>query len=139
VNVFLDTNVVLDVFAHRQPFYADSAKVWALAERGQVRGLISALSMTNLYYVVRKLASRLEATEMLKAVRACVGLAPCDASVLNQAIDAEFGDFEDAVQYFSARAAAADVLVTRNTVHFPEDGNLPAMTPTAFLAAHSFG
>jgi len=135
VNVFLDTNVVLEVFAHRQPFYAASANVWALAERGQVRGLVSALSMTNLYYVVRKLASRLEATEMLKAVRACVGLTPCDATVLNQAIDA---DFEDAVQFFSARAAAADVLVTRNTAHFPEDDDLPAMTPAAFLAAHTF-
>lgn len=138
MNVFLDTNVVLDVFAHRQPFYADSARVWALAERGQARGLVSALSMTNLYYVVRKLASRSEAAEMLKAVRGCVGLTPCDASVLNQAIDAGFGDFEDAVQYFSARAAGAGVLVTRNIDHFPEDDDLPAMTPTAFLAAHSF-
>lgn len=137
MNVFLDTNVVLDVFAHRQPFYADSAKVWALAERSKIRGFVSALSMTNLYYVVRRLSSRPAAMEMLKAVRGCVGLTPCDASVLNLAIDAAFGDFEDAVQYFSARAGGADVLVTRNTDHFPDD-DLPAMTPTAFLAAHTF-
>lgn len=137
MNVFLDTNVVLDVFAHRQPFYADSARVWALAERGRVQGLVSALSVANLYCVVRKLASRSVATEMLKAVRGCVALTPCDASVLNQAIDAGLGDFEDAVQYFSARGAGADVLVTRNIDHFPDD-DLPVMTPTAFLAAHSF-
>lgn len=137
MNVFLDTNVVLDVFGRRQPFYADSARVWALAERGTVRGLVSALSMTNLYYVVRRLSSRAAAMDMLKAVRGCVGLTPCDAPVLNQAIDAGFGDFEDAVQYFSARVAGADVLVTRNTGHFPE-GDMLAMTPTAFLAAHSF-
>jgi predicted nucleic acid-binding protein len=137
VNVFLDTNVVLDVFARRQPFYADSARVWALAERGKVRGLVSALSMANLYYVVRRLSSRAAAMEMLKAMRGCVALTPCDAPVLNLAIDAGFADFEDAVQYFSARAAAADVLVTRNTDHFP-GADPPAMTPTAFLAAHSF-
>jgi predicted nucleic acid-binding protein len=137
VNVFLDTNVVLDVFANRQPFYADSARVWALAERGKIRGFVSALSMTNLYYVVRRLSSRTAAMEMLRTVRGCVGLTPCDASVLNLAIDAGFGDFEDAVQYFSARAAGAEVLVTRDTGHFPED-DLPAMTPVAFLAAHTF-
>lgn len=137
MNVFLDTNVVLDVFARRQPFYADSATVWALAERGKIHGFVSALSLTNLYYVVRRLSSRPAAMEMLKAVRGCVGVTACDASVLNLAIDAGFGDFEDAVQYFSARAAGADVLVTRNTDHFP-DGDVPAMTPTAFLAAHSF-
>lgn len=137
MNVFLDTNVVLDVFANRQPFYANSARVWALAERGKIHGFVSALSMTNLYYVVRKLSSRRAAMEMLRAVRGCVGLTPCDASVLNLAIDAGFGDFEDAVQYFSARAAGADVLVTRDTDHFPDD-DLPAMTPMAFLAAHTF-
>lgn len=137
MNVFLDTNVVLDVFAHRQPFYGDSARVWALAERRKVFGLVSAVSMTTLYYVVRRLSSQRAAMEMLKTVRGCVGLTPCDAPVLNQAIDAGFGDFEDAVQYFSARAAAADVLVTRNTGHFPA-GGLPVTTPTAFLAAHAF-
>jgi len=137
VNVFLDTNVVLDVFAHRQPFYADSAKVWALAERGKLVGLVSAVSMTNLCYVVRRLSSHRAAMEMLKAVRGCVGLTPCDAQVLNRAIDAGFSDFEDAVQYHSARTATADVLVTRNTGHFPA-GDLPVMTPPAFLAAHAF-
>lgn len=137
MNVFLDTNVVLDVFAHRQPFYADSARVWALAERGKIHGFVSALSMTNLYYAVRRLSSRPAAMEMLNAVRGCVGPTPCDASVLSLAIDAGFGDFEDAVQYFSARAGGADVLVTRNTDHFPDD-DLPAVTPTAFLAGHTF-
>ncbi len=137
MRIFLDTNVVLDVFAHRQPFYAHSARVWALSELGKVHGLVSALSMTTLYYVVRKLSSRPAAMEMLKAVRGCVGVTACDASVLNLAIDAGFDDFEDAVQYFSARAAGAEVLITRNAHHFPDD-DLLAMTPTVFLAAHSF-
>jgi len=137
VNLFFDTNVVLDVFAQRRPFYDDSARVWALAERGKVRGLVSAVSMTTFYYVVRKFSSRPGAIEMLHAVRGCVAFAPCDGAVLNQAIDAAFEDFEDAVQYFSAVAAGADVLVTRNTGHFPSD-KLPVMTPRALLAAHSF-
>ncbi len=57
--------------------------------------------------------------------------------MLNQAIDSGFGDFEDAVQYFSARVAGADVLVTRNTGRFPDD-DMPVVTPTAFLPAQSF-
>lgn len=57
--------------------------------------------------------------------------------MLNRVIDADFRDFEDAVRYFSARAGGADLIVTRNTAHFPDD-DLPVMTPTAFLAAHSF-
>jgi predicted nucleic acid-binding protein len=35
MNVFFDTNVLLDVLVKREPFYADSAAVWTLAEQGK--------------------------------------------------------------------------------------------------------
>ena len=134
MRVYFDTNVVLDVFTRRLPFYDDSARVWGMAERGRIRGLVSAVSVTTLFYVVRKHRSRAVAMEMLGAVRACVGLAPCDSGILERAIDAGFDDFEDAVQFFSAKASGADVLLTRNLDHFPVS-DLPVLTPTAFLAS----
>lgn len=137
MNVFFDTNVLLDVLAQRQPFYPDSAAVWALAERGRVRGMVSAVSLTNLYYIVRKMSSGAAAMDMVRDIRAVATLVACDASVLNQAIDVQFTDFEDAVQYFSALAAGADCLVTRNTNHFP-DSEIPILTPKEFLATHTF-
>ena len=45
--MFVDTNVLLDVLTRREPFYADSVMIWTLAERGRVRGLVSAISFTN--------------------------------------------------------------------------------------------
>lgn len=109
--------------------------VWAMAEQRSIEGFISAVSVTNLYYIVRKERSRREALRMLKSLSGCVGFAPCDASVLNQAIDSGFSDFEDAVQYFSALAAGAEVLVTRNESHFA-GAEISVMTPAAFLARH---
>ncbi len=38
MNVFVDTNVLLDVLARREPHYADSAQVWTLAETGRIDG-----------------------------------------------------------------------------------------------------
>ena len=137
MNVFFDTNVVLDVFTQRKPFYDDSARIWAFAEQGRIRGLVSAVSVTTLFYVVRRQRSKAVAIEMLRAVRGCVGLAVCDAAILERAIDGGFDDFEDAVQFFSAKAARADVLLTRNLDHFPTD-DLPVLTPAAFLAAHTW-
>jgi predicted nucleic acid-binding protein len=137
VNVFFDTNVVLDVLTERHPFYRDSAAAWALAEQARVQGLVSAVSMTTLYYVVRKRASRAAALEMLRTVRRCVAFAPCDGAVIGLAVDGEFEDFEDGVQYFSARASRADVFLTRNSADFPADG-LPVMSPAEFLASRSY-
>jgi len=54
MRVFVDTNLLLDVLARREPFYTVSARVWTLAETGACEALISAISFNNIYYIVRK-------------------------------------------------------------------------------------
>jgi predicted nucleic acid-binding protein len=138
VNAFIDTNVLLDVLANRAPFYVDAAAVWTLAEQGRIRGLVSAVSFTNIYYIVRKLRDHRTAQRTLVMLRDTFTPVACDERVLNQALDASFKDFEDAVQYFSAVQAEASVLITRNADHFPSSGALVIATPAEFPAARSF-
>ncbi len=138
MNVFLDTNVLMDVLLQRRPFVDDSRKVWFLAERGKVRGLISALSYPNIYYIVRKVRGADAAMGMMTMLRDTFVPAPLDAQVLTQAMDAGFPDFEDAIQYFSALRADARCFVTRNADDFPPSDDLPVLSPAEFLATHSF-
>ncbi len=135
MNVFIDTNVLLDVLAKREPFYDDSARVWTLAEHGKISGLVSVLSFSNIYYIVRRLRNRLAADRAMQLLRNTFHPVPCDAQVLHQAMDAGMADFEDAIQYFSALHAGAESLVSRNPGHFPR-ADLPILTPAEFLAAH---
>ena len=137
MDVFVDTNVLLDVLAQREPFYSDSVAVWTLAERGKVHGLVSAVSFTNIFYIVRKLRNHQVALRTMVQLRDTFTPIACDAQVLNQAIDANFGDFEDAVQYFSAVRAEASCIVSRNPDHFPR-ADLPVLSPPEFLVAYSF-
>jgi predicted nucleic acid-binding protein len=137
MNVFVDTNVLLDVLARREPFYRDSVAVWTLAEQGRIRGLISAISFTNIFYVVRKLRNASTAFRTMTLLRDSFVPVACDEQVLHQAIDAGFKDFEDAVQYFSALRADAACLLTRDPDHFPSSG-LTVLTPSEFLASHQF-
>jgi predicted nucleic acid-binding protein len=136
VNVFIDTNVLMDVLLDRHPFVAESRKVWLLAERRKVVGLVSALSFPNIYYVVRKMVGADKAASMMTLLRNTFAAVPLDEQVLNQAIDARFSDFEDAIQYYSALRADAECLLTRNVDHFPDSG-LQVLSPEEFLAAHS--
>jgi predicted nucleic acid-binding protein len=137
MNVFFDTNVLMDVLLERRPFVAESRKVWFLAERGRISGLVSALSFPNTYYIVRKELGADTASSMMAMLRDTFTAAPLDEQILNQAIDAKFADFEDAIQYFSALRAGAECLLTRNVGHFPDSG-LRVFSPEEFLAAHSF-
>jgi predicted nucleic acid-binding protein len=136
-NVFIDTNVLLDVLARREPFYPDSAAVWALAESGKIKGLISAVSVTNTSYIVRRLRDARTARRAVILLRDVFTPVAFDEQVINQAIDSGIPDFEDAVQYFSAVRAKADCIVSRNPSHFPR-ADPPVLTPTEFLAAYSF-
>jgi predicted nucleic acid-binding protein len=137
MNVFFDTNVLMDVLLERHPFVAQSRSVWFLAERGKIRGLVSVLSFPNIYYVVRKALGADTASAMMGHLRDTFTPVPLDGQVLSQAIDGKFADFEDAIQYYSALRADADCLLTRNPDHFPPSG-LQVLSPAEFLAAHAF-
>ena len=135
MKIFLDTNVLLDILAKREPFYTASAEIWSLAESGAVQGCISTISFNNIYYVVRKMAGKCNADKALRILRDIfVPVAP-DTLILNQAIDSTMNDFEDAIQFHSAIRAGADCLITRDPRHFKEvKTNLAISTPDEFLA-----
>lgn len=138
MKVFLDANVLLDVLMAREPFARESARVWALAETGRIEGLVSAVSFTTVYYVTRRTRSRDRAAEAMRILRDVFAVVPCDEGVLNRAIDAGLEDFEDAVQYFSAVAAGAEWIVTRDVAGFPGEGP-GVVTPGGFWAVGGVG
>jgi len=133
MKIFLDTNVLLDVLAHREPFYRVSARIWSLAETGEVEAFISAMSFNNIYYIVRKAAGNEEAHKALRLLREVFTTVAPDSKIVSQAIDLQSGDFEDAVQLLSATRAKSDFFITRDTGDFPQS-NTRLLTPEEFLA-----
>jgi predicted nucleic acid-binding protein len=133
--VFVDTNVLLDVLAQREPFYADSARVWTLAETGQVAGFASTLSLPILFYLLRRTKGAKAARKAVAILRDIFTLVALDAQITNQAIDADIQDFEDAIEFFSALRAGAAALITRNPKDFPSQ-DIAIQTPGEFLATH---
>lgn len=133
MNVFFDTNILLDVLAKRYPFYEESSDMWSLAESGRIDGFVSVISLPNLYYLLRKWSNHRKAREGLQIVRDVFHLVPCDERMVTQAIEADFPDFEDAIQFFSALRANADYIVTRDGRGFAKS-SIPAVTPAEFLA-----
>jgi predicted nucleic acid-binding protein len=136
MKVFFDTNILLDVLMDRAPFARDSATVWSLAETGQIGGYISAISFNNIYYIIHKLRDHQTAMKAMRLLRDTFDTVSLDERIIQQAIDASFKDFEDAVQYFSAVRARSSCILSRNVSHFPDKP--VAITPADFLASYSF-
>jgi len=132
MRVFVDTNLLLDVLAKRDPFYNAAARIWTMAETGACEALVSAISFNNIFYIVRRARDTAAARHALILLRDVFASVAPDQRILNQAIDSETTDFEDAIQLYSALHADADYLLTRNVGDFPA-GVLPILTPDEFL------
>jgi hypothetical protein len=54
-----------------------------------------------------------------------------------QALDLEWDDFEDSVQYIVGEGFAVDYIVTRNTQDFAS-GSIPTVTPEQFVKKYNY-
>ncbi len=134
--VFLDTNVIMDVLAFRQPHYEHSAGVWSMVERGEVTGVASVVTVVTCGYLLSKGASRGAASAALHVIADTLELAACDRPVVMAAMRSGIKDFEDAVQAETAKRAKADFIVTRNVADF-RGSVVQAITPAVFLSKHA--
>ncbi len=130
--ILIDLNIILDVLQKREPFYEASARLLATVEAGRVEGYLAAHSLTTLFYLIQKGQSSAEARAMITNLLQFVKIAPVDQNTLEQALNLDFRDFEDAVQMISAIQCKADCLVTRNVKDY-ESALLPVMQPVDFL------
>jgi len=131
--VLIDLNVLLDVLQKREPFYETSASLLAAVETGRVQGYVAAHSLTTLFYLIQKGKSSAEARATITNLLQFIKVAPVDQSTLEQALNLDFKDYEDAVQMISALQCKADCLVTRNTKDY-QPALLPVMQPVDFLS-----
>lgn len=116
--LYVDTDVVLDLLARRDPFYSAAATLFSKAETGNVTLCVSSLTFSNLFYILRKQLSAHAAHEVLRTFRQLVTVVAVDDTIVEQALEGGFTDFEDALQYFAALSADCTVLITRNIRHY---------------------
>lgn len=131
-SIFLDTNVIIDFLGEREPFYISSAKVVTLADKKKIKLLISPISITTVHYILSKYESPASALEKIRKFKIISEISIVNEIVIDKAINSNFKDFEDAVQYFSAIESKCDVLLTRNEKDF-KNAMVPVMDAEAFL------
>ena len=133
MKVFLDTNVLIDVLAAREPFFKDSQRVLDYCEKHIGSGYVSVLTYCTVAYVLRKSVGRDRLIPMLRGLRHILTPLPATSKTLDWAIDSLCPDFEDAMQYECALAAEVDVIVTRDKFGFI-GSKIPIETPSEFVA-----
>ncbi|MDZ7847701.1 MAG: PIN domain-containing protein [Owenweeksia sp.] len=131
-HVFVDTNVCYDFLSDREPFARHASQLFALAESNKVKLSASSISFTTIDYLARKVMKGADSAELLKLLRSLVQVANVDEHSIDRALASNLPDFEDAVQYYAALSANAEIIVTRNQRDFLKS-TLPVQTAEEFL------
>ncbi|MFA6262034.1 MAG: PIN domain-containing protein [Bacteroidia bacterium] len=125
----LDTNVVIDFLTDRRPFSTWAARLFTFAEKGKVKLYVSAVSYNNTYYIIKKLTSHKHTLHILNELEAMTETIDISGDIVRQALATDFKDFEDALQYSSARSnKKIEAIVTRNRADF-KTGKLSVLSP----------
>jgi predicted nucleic acid-binding protein len=134
MRILFDTNVVLDVLLARQPHAEVAACLFDCADRGLVKGLVCATTLTTIHYLATKAVGAVKARKYVQDLLDVFDVAPVDRTVLLRALELRLTDFEDAVLHEAARAAGATGIVTRNKRDFAS-ARLPIFDPRELLLA----
>ncbi|MEA5429478.1 PIN domain-containing protein [Arcicella lustrica] len=131
--ILIDTDIILDFFFDREPFSENAAKILSLCESKQIKGFITPVIISNVYYLLRKTASHEKVIGKLSVLISIMEILIIDRKAIIMALKSEFKDFEDALQNYSAELnTEIDIIITRNTKDY-KHSSLSVMTPENYL------
>lgn len=133
MKVFWDTNIILDYFMSREEYQHDAEQILTMGYNNECTLYTSSLSFSNIAYISRKKFSGNQLYELLFAIREVIQCTPVDECMVDEAIRLKAGDFEDALQFYSAKGIHADCIVTRNQKDF-SFSDIKVFLPKEFLA-----
>lgn len=132
---FVDTDVILDLLSQRVPHFHFSAVLFSLAEMGKFELYTSPTVMVNTFYILRKNLGNENAKNTLRKLRIILHVIDSSEKVLDLALNSNFNDFEDAIQYYTALNADIRTIITRNLKDY-KAADILVQTPEMFLVTN---
>ena len=130
---FLDTNVVLDFLARREPFAEAALEIFRAGLEKRARLYVASLSFSTIYYMMRRQTSRPAALAMVANLEKLVTVVAVDETTIRHSIVAPFPDFEDGIQYYTAfLTPTIEAIITQNVADFVASA-LPVFTASQAL------
>lgn len=119
MRILLDTNVLLDYLMAREPFKLSAERILKSCAVGEVQAYVAAHSISNLFYILRKLYTIEERRDILSTLCEIIPVAGISNDMIKRALEnREFSDFEDCLQMECAKEVEARFIVTRNLSDF---------------------
>jgi predicted nucleic acid-binding protein len=112
--LFIDSDIILELLARRPLFYDDAAKIFSWAYKKKIELYTTAVVLANVFYILRKVNGNDKSKEQIRDLRLLVKILPIDENIVDIALSSKFSDFEDGLQYYTAKEQNLFGIITRN-------------------------
>ncbi len=133
MRALLDTNIIIDVATKRAPWEAESIQVLDANANKRVVACLSASTVTDIFYICRKLAGLQNAFDTVGFCLKNLQLCSVTKIELERALEFQGRDFEDNLQIACAEANQIELIVTRDKDGF-KNSPIEVLTPGELLA-----
>lgn len=128
-NIFVDTNILIDLIADRKPFSKFAIDLFNKAEQKKILLYTSSHSIATTHYLLKKYIEEKKLRLIIIDLLEFISVIPVDGHVINRGLLSKHKDFEDAIQMICASTIGnMDAIVTRNIKDF-RNSEIPAFTP----------
>jgi len=132
-NVLIDSDVILDFFFDREPFAEYASAIFTLCENNKIKGFTTPVIISNVYYLLTKIAKHEIVIEKLKQLLRIIDIAEINKEVIIEALNSKIKDFEDAIQNYAAENSnSINTILTRNTKDY-QKSKLAVFSPEMYL------
>ncbi|MDI6688772.1 MAG: PIN domain-containing protein [Desulfobacterales bacterium] len=133
MKVLIDTNVILDMLAKREPFFEAAAKLLFLSAEEKIEAYITSNMVTDIYYVARRhYMQESQARDMIHRLLQIFRVLEVGHKECLKALELPMPDYEDALLSICAKRINAVYIVTRDLEHFKNSPVSP-VSPGDFL------
>ncbi|MEO8514522.1 MAG: PIN domain-containing protein [Ignavibacteria bacterium] len=131
-NIFLDSDVILDLLLERGQFFRDIALVFEKAKTGDIILHTSSICILNINYLLRKSYSKDAVEEIFNKFFQYVKILTVDSQIIMASLNSNFNDLEDGVQYYCSLNNGINEIITRNIKDY-KHSKIPVLTPLEYL------
>lgn len=131
--ILLDANIIIDVVTQREGFLS-SVVLLDQIRKGKFEAIISPITVTNCWYIISTRVGELQSKEIIEKVIKGIKIAELNESIIQDAFKHNMKDFEDLIQFYTAKKLNCNVIITRNVKDFNNISNeIKIQTPEEFL------
>jgi len=103
-----------------------------LTQQALIKSYISASTVTDVFYITQKEYGKKAAREAIKRLLKVFHPATVTDGNIFQALELDWSDFEDSLQFVVGKALLADFIITRNIKDFASS-SISTVTPEQFI------